>query len=204
MVWPERFQERLHIIAHGEKFDVDAFLASSTLRPHFVWRSEAPLTSGVEFLLGDGRQIRLPDQEEIAVAYLKAHRDELRALGQFPRHRSIYSGLGLCLPVGLHRVCSGTATSAHAARSRYWNIPATTGPSRGVGSSLARPDDEHVRFRFVEEPRCFEVESARNLCAELRSIGKPVVSVDFRVWGGFGPLRREGQHSCPGRSATHR
>ena len=75
MVWPERFQERLHIIAHGEKFDVDVFLANSTLRPDFVWRREAPLTSGVELFLGDGRQIRLPDQEEIALAYLKAHPD---------------------------------------------------------------------------------------------------------------------------------
>jgi hypothetical protein len=83
MEWPERFQERLHILAHGEKFDVDAFLASSTLQANFVWRREAPLTSGVEFLLGDGRQIRLPNQEEIAAAYLEAHRDELRALGQF-------------------------------------------------------------------------------------------------------------------------
>jgi hypothetical protein len=56
----------------------------------------------------------------------------------------------------------------------------------------ARPDDEFVRFRFVEEPRCFDVESARNLCTKLRSMGKSVVSVEFEVRGGFGPLRREG------------
>jgi hypothetical protein len=52
--------------------------------------------------------------------------------------------------------------------------------------------DEYVRFRFVEEPHCYEVESARNLCTEMRSIGKPVVTVEFQVWGGFGPFRREG------------
>ena len=47
----------------------------------------------------------------------------------------------------------------------------------------ARPD-EYVRFRYVENPSCFEVESARNLCAELRSAGKPSVEVTFKVWGG--------------------
>jgi hypothetical protein len=99
MEWPERFQERLHIIAHGEKFDVDAFLANSTLRPDFVWRREAPLTSGVEFFLGDGRQIRVPDQEEIAVAYLKAHRDELRALGQSPGVEAFILGLVYVCPL---------------------------------------------------------------------------------------------------------
>jgi hypothetical protein len=36
--WPDRFEERLHIFALGKSFDVDAFLANSTLRPDFVWR----------------------------------------------------------------------------------------------------------------------------------------------------------------------
>jgi hypothetical protein len=67
MLWPERFEERLHIIAHGERFDVDAFLGKSTLRPDFVWRREAPVTSGVEFFLGDGRAIGLRDQENLAI-----------------------------------------------------------------------------------------------------------------------------------------
>ena len=88
-----------HCARGGEKFNVDAFLASSTLRPHFVWRREAPLTSGVEFFLGDGRQIRVPDQEEIAVAYLKAHRDELRALGQFPGIEAFILGLVYVCPL---------------------------------------------------------------------------------------------------------
>jgi hypothetical protein len=57
----------------------------------------------------------------------------------------------------------------------------------------ARPD-EYVRFRYVEEPHCFDVESARNLCAELRSIGKPVVLVDFKVWGkGYNIVAVEGR-----------
>jgi hypothetical protein len=57
----------------------------------------------------------------------------------------------------------------------------------------ARPD-EYVRFRYVEEPHCFDVESARNLCAELRSIGKPAVSVGFRVWSnGYNIVAVEGR-----------
>jgi hypothetical protein len=64
-------------------------------------------------------------------------------------------------------------------------------PDEYNATYYARPD-EYVRFRFVEEPRCFEVESARNLCAELRSIGKPVVSVNFEVFGGPKPFSPEG------------
>jgi len=83
MEWPDRFEERLHIFAHGETLNVDAFLRDSTLRPDFVWRRKAPLTSGVEFVLGDGRAISLRDQENIAITYLKAHSDELRSIATF-------------------------------------------------------------------------------------------------------------------------
>jgi hypothetical protein len=93
MEWPERFEERLHIFAHGETLDVDAFLADSTLRPDFVWRRKAPSTSGVEFLLGDGRAISLRDQENIAITYLKAHRDELRWIAAFRGVDSFILGL---------------------------------------------------------------------------------------------------------------
>jgi hypothetical protein len=83
-----------HLIAHGETFDVDAFLATTTLRPGSLWRrgdqrrsacfeSRHP-TSGIEFDLGDGLSVPLSEQEGIAIAYLQEHRDELRALGQFP------------------------------------------------------------------------------------------------------------------------
>jgi hypothetical protein len=71
MQWPERFDERLHIFAHGERFDVDAFLARATLKPDFVWRRNAPLTSGIESFLGDGRKLKLRNQENIAIAYLR-------------------------------------------------------------------------------------------------------------------------------------
>lgn len=93
MQWPQRFAERLHILAHGETLDVDAFLASSTLRPDFVWRRKTPATSGVEFFLGDGRAINLRDQENIAITYLRAHRDELRAIAAFPGLDAFILGL---------------------------------------------------------------------------------------------------------------
>lgn len=86
-----------HVIAHGEAFDVDAFLATTTLRPDFVWRrgdqrrsacfESKHETSGIEFDLGDGLSISLWEQEHIAIAWLQEHRDELRALGQFPGAR---------------------------------------------------------------------------------------------------------------------
>ncbi|MGA9979184.1 MAG: DUF4279 domain-containing protein [Candidatus Sulfotelmatobacter sp.] len=93
MEWPERFEERLHIIAHGETFDVDGFLESSTLRPDFVWRRKSPVTSGAEFFLGDGRAMKLRDQESIAITYLKAHRDELREIAAFPGVGAFILGL---------------------------------------------------------------------------------------------------------------
>ena len=56
-------------------------------------------------------------------------------------------------------------------------------PEEYKQSYYARPD-EYARFRFVEDPHCFELESAKDLCSELRQIGKPTVSARFEVWGG--------------------
>ena len=97
--WPDRFSERFHIFAHGETFDVDAFLRASTLRPSFVWRNLPSKTSGIEIFLGDGRQIRLVDQEDIAVDYLNAQKDQLTALAQFPGVDTFILGLvRICTP----------------------------------------------------------------------------------------------------------
>src|SRR5262245_20835255 len=97
--WPDRFHERFHIFAHGEGFDVEAFLATSPLRPDYVWHRNPRRTSGLELLLGKGREIRLVDQEERAIAYLKEHRNELRALAQFPGLEAFILGLvHICKP----------------------------------------------------------------------------------------------------------
>lgn len=92
--WPERFSERFHIFGLGEAFDVDAFLATSKLRPDFVWKrlGNGP-TNGLELLIGEGDTLPLPEQEKIAIAYLETHREELRALAQFPGLAALNLGL---------------------------------------------------------------------------------------------------------------
>ena len=83
--WPDRFSERFHIFALGETFDVDAFLAQSSLRPDFIWQrmGNGP-TNGLEILLGDADKTTVLHQEEIAVNYLRENRDELRVRASFP------------------------------------------------------------------------------------------------------------------------
>lgn len=97
--WPDKFSERFHIFALGETFDVDAFLARSSLDPDFVWRraGNGP-TNGLEILLGDADKATLREQERIAVNYLREHRDELRALASFPGVEAL--NLGLVYRVG--------------------------------------------------------------------------------------------------------
>jgi hypothetical protein len=97
--FPDRFSERFHIIAHGDKFDVDAFMATSSLRPDYVWRRGPSGTTGIELFLGDGRQIRLIDQEDAAVTYLNTHKEELKALACFPGVDTFILGLvWICSP----------------------------------------------------------------------------------------------------------
>ena len=98
-----RLQNEFRIFAHGKAFDVDAWLATTTVRPDYVWRrgdqkryacgpSEHP-TSGVEFVLGDGLAVPYNEQEQIAVTYIQTHRNELRALAQFPGVETFILGL---------------------------------------------------------------------------------------------------------------
>ena len=91
------------IFAHGDDFDVDRYLSTATLKPDYVWRrgdqrryacvKSEHETSGVEFTLGDGWKVPLQDQEDIALAYLQAHREELRALAKFPGVDTFIVGL---------------------------------------------------------------------------------------------------------------
>lgn len=43
--------------------------------------------------------------------------------------------------------------------------------------------DEYVRFRFVENPHCFEVETSKRFCSELKQAGRSVVTVEFEITG---------------------
>lgn len=109
---PERFSERFHIYALGVTFDVDAFLAQSLLRPSFVWRQmgNGP-ANGLELLLGDARITRIPEQQKIAVEYLKAHREELRALAQFPGVEALILGFVCRLSPHATGICVGPSTA---------------------------------------------------------------------------------------------
>lgn len=104
---PEPFSERFHIFAVGKDFDVDAFLARSMLDPDYIWRPHGGRhSSGLEVLLG--RQ-RLPviQQEEIAINYLKAKRDELRSLARFPGVEAVNLGLPYYIPLHASGYCLG-------------------------------------------------------------------------------------------------
>jgi hypothetical protein len=70
----------------------------------------------------------------------------------------------------------------HVVKQMTWECA----PDEYKSGYYARPD-EYVRFRFVENPRCLEVDSARNFCASLQKAGRPIVNVEFEVrsdWSG--------------------
>ena len=80
------------IFALGEDFDVDAYQNKGTMAVSRVWRRGEPKrgrgspypTSGIEYEIGDGNVLSFFEQERLAVEFIKAHRDELVTLGQFP------------------------------------------------------------------------------------------------------------------------
>ena len=63
---PKRFSERFHIFALSETFDVDAFLAQSSLHPDFVWRKmgNGP-TNGQDLLLSNTEAISCRNKREL-------------------------------------------------------------------------------------------------------------------------------------------
>jgi len=111
------------LFAHGDNFDVDAFLAATTLKADDVWRrgdqrrnacvESKHEASGVEFVLGDGCALSLLDQENVAIDYLKAHRDELKALAIFPGVQTFILGLHYVYKLNLSMLgfCIGPSPS---------------------------------------------------------------------------------------------
>jgi hypothetical protein len=89
------------VFALGENFDVDAFVAASSLVPTTVWRRGEPKggrgspypSSGVVYDIGDGNSVPFLQQEDIAIEFLQKHRDELKALSQFPGVTHLTLGL---------------------------------------------------------------------------------------------------------------
>jgi hypothetical protein len=80
------------IFALGEDFDVATYQDKSTMAVSRIWRRGEPKggrgspypTSGVEYEIGEGNALSFFEQERLAIEFIKAHRDELSALGQFP------------------------------------------------------------------------------------------------------------------------
>jgi hypothetical protein len=115
--------DQFKIFAHGESFEVDVFLATTTILPDFIWRrgdqkqhscvESKHSTSGIEILLGDGRAVPFLEQEGIAIEYLKAHRDELRALAAFSGVETFILGLqyNIELDETLTGFCMGPSAS---------------------------------------------------------------------------------------------
>lgn len=79
--------------------------------------------------------------------------------------------------------CTGCDRTVYVTKQMTWECA----PEEYKPGLYAKPD-EYIRLRYVENPRCFEVESARNLCAQVRNTGKQVVNVGFEVWGRFGKV----------------
>ena len=86
------------LFAHGEAFDPEAYLASTTLKFDGVWHKgesghDHPKSSGVFKMLGDGRTVPIVEQELIAIDYLTANREGLRLLAQEPGVATFILGL---------------------------------------------------------------------------------------------------------------
>ena len=107
------------LFAHGEAFDVDAYVSKTSLRFDHVWRrgdqrryacvpSKHP-TSGVERVLGDGSAIPLPQQQDIAVEFLSQNRRALLELAGQPGVDTFVLGLHyeIKLREGIVGVCMG-------------------------------------------------------------------------------------------------
>lgn len=85
------------------------------------------------------------------------------------------------LPFAFFLVCTGPTgcmRSVRVTKQMTWECA----PEEAKPGYYARPD-EYVRFRFVENPHCFDLESSRNFCAEMKKAGRSIVDADFEISG---------------------
>jgi len=89
--------------AYGKSLQVDAALGVISLVPTLVTRDgerKGPhpahgiyAGSSLQFSLGEGREIPFIEQQNIAIAFMHQHREQLRALSAFPGVESLSLGL---------------------------------------------------------------------------------------------------------------
>jgi hypothetical protein len=146
------------VFAHGSNFDVDTYLRSTKLQFDHVWRLGEPKrfsclggpheTSGVEILLGDGARLNLDEQNNLAIDYIRANRDELRALGRFPGVETFCLGLQrnmtfhpnlLCLCIGSSKLLMGETLDIGADLSYYLSFQ--TVESRRIQPQAAEAEE---------------------------------------------------------------
>jgi hypothetical protein len=86
------------LFAHGVAFDSDAYLAEAPLKFDGGWHkgesgNDHPKSSGVFKVLGDGRTVPIFEQEQIAIEFLSANREALKALATYPGVTTFILGL---------------------------------------------------------------------------------------------------------------
>ena len=142
--------------AHGEDFDVDAFVAASRLKVCAVWRRGEPVfaalqpngrkhqRSGVNVLASDADFNDFPRQVEEALGFLLDRADEVRRLCAWPGVEGAYIDFGVerrdvavqCdhLPPDLIRAAGllglGIELSQYPARSRTAAAEPSVAPDR--------------------------------------------------------------------------
>jgi hypothetical protein len=86
------------IFAHGVDFDPEAFLTSTSLKFDGVWHKgesgqDHPKSSGVFKVLGNGKEVPIFKQQQIAIEYMSANQEALKALAKYPGVTTFILGL---------------------------------------------------------------------------------------------------------------
>ena len=136
------------LFAHGDDFDVDAYLRTTKLTFDKVWRrgdlrgcsdfiQDKHPTSGVEKALGCGWEIPIYEQDQIATDFLEANEEALKHLAQFP-------GVDTFI-LGLHRrvdLTSSVCGFCMSASPRLMYVSLRIGIDLTFYVRLERTDDE--------------------------------------------------------------
>ena len=113
-----KVMNEFRLYAHGVEFDPDAYLASAPMKFDGVWRKgegaghDHPKSSGVFKVLGDGCTVPTSEQEQIAIEYLSANREALKALAEHPQVTTFILGLQYHIVLEVNTAGFGMGPSA--------------------------------------------------------------------------------------------